>query len=104
MLRGVWSSAFLAGPPSPLYPGVLASLPAKVVMIPLVPTTRIVILPVGDVERPVRAHDHLSYSPSFACAAGTFSPVEPHAPVPATVEMRPAGLTFARPRSTESTR
>jgi hypothetical protein len=102
-LKALFSSARVAGPPSPEKPAV--PLPATVVMIPLEETFRIRWLPTSAIRKPpsgVGATANGMFS--SADVAGPPSPLKPWTPVPATVVIVPLGQTLRTRRSSRRRR
>src|SRR4051812_37171948 len=82
--QGLNSSALVAGPPSPKNPAV--PLPATVVMIPLAPTFRTLLLPGSAIYKfPLASTATLCGNDSPALVAAPLSPEYPGKPLPATV-------------------
>ncbi len=92
---GEYSSALVAGPPSPERPK--APLPATVLMTPAGDTSRTRLLPWSAMKRsPAASTANPTGLParlSSAAVAGPPSPLKPRVPLPATVVIVPDGDT-----------
>ena len=92
-LAGASSWASVAGPPSPLSPGV--PVPATRVITPAGETFRTTLFLVSAIRNPPSAVSAtLAGRWSWASVAGPPSPLSPGVPVPATRVITPAGDTF----------
>src|SRR5713226_5972753 len=93
MPRGRFNCAEAAWPPSPLYPGL--PVPAKVVMIPEAVTLRIRLFPESAMYK---SPDGLNAAAPGVCnwalVAGRESPLNPPAPLPATVRIALPGISL----------
>src|ERR1039457_3865884 len=90
---GAINAAEVASPPSPLKPGV--PLPATVLIVPAGVTIRMRSLPLSTMNRlPAPSTATSQGSNNSAEVAGPLSPLKPRVPLPATVLIVPAGVTF----------